>query len=32
MFEGVTTRPRLKRTLARSFENGTVFLRYETQP
>jgi dihydrofolate reductase len=29
MFEGVTRRPRLKRTFARNFENGTVFLRYE---
>ncbi len=30
MFEGVTTRPTLKRTEARPFENGAVFLRYET--
>ena len=29
MFEGVTTRPALKRTEVRSFGNGTVFLRYE---
>jgi dihydrofolate reductase len=29
MFEGVTTRPRLKRTQARTFANGAVFLRYE---
>jgi dihydrofolate reductase len=29
MFQGVTTRPRLKRTHARTFANGAVFLRYE---
>jgi dihydrofolate reductase len=31
MFDGVTTRPRLKRTFAKTFENGNIFLRYETQ-
>jgi dihydrofolate reductase len=30
LFEGVTTRPALRRTQSRSFENGAVFLRYET--
>jgi len=30
MFEGVATRPTLKRTEARTFANGAVFLRYET--
>jgi dihydrofolate reductase len=29
MFEGVMSRPRLRRTFARNFANGTVFLRYE---
>jgi dihydrofolate reductase len=29
-FDGVTTRPTLKRTELRGFKNGAVFLRYET--
>ena len=31
LFEGVTTRPKLRRTQSRAFENGVVFVRYEPE-